>query len=83
MPRPAVVPSLYAPDLAANALPDQPAPVMSGLIYLFVEDVDALAARLAPQPVPIEWGPETQDYGLRELAIRDLNGYRLVFATDA
>ena len=32
--------------------------------------------------VPFEWGPETQPYGLRELGIKDLNGYYLVFATD-
>ncbi len=32
--------------------------------------------------MPFEWGPETQHYGLRELGIKDLNGYYLVFATD-
>ena len=44
-------------------------------------DVDALAQRLASS-VSFEWGPETQDYGLREVAIKDLNGYYLVFARD-
>jgi len=62
-------------------LDGHPKPAFSGLIYVFVDDVDALAARLTGQ-VPFEWGPETQPYGLRELGIKDLNGYYLVFATD-
>ena len=49
---------------------------------MFVDDVDAMAARLQGR-VTFEWGPETQDYGLRELGIRDDNGYYLVFARDA
>ena len=65
----------------ANALDRQPGPALSGLIYVFVDDVDALAARLAGR-VAFEWGPETQEYGLRELGLRDLNGYYLVFAQD-
>ena len=63
------------------ALDDLPRPVFSGLIYVFVDDVDALAARLGGQ-VRVRWGPETQHYGLRELGIEDPNGYLLVFARD-
>ena len=62
-------------------LDSHPKPAFSGLIYIFVDDVDALAARLKGH-VPFEWGPETQPYGLRELGLKDLNGYTLVFATD-
>jgi hypothetical protein len=51
------------------------------LIYVFVDDVDALAKQLEGQ-AHFEWGPETQPYGLRELGIKDLNGYYLVFAKD-
>lgn len=65
----------------ANALDGLPQPTFSGLIYVFVEDVDDLAANLKGR-VSIEWGPETQPYGLRELGIKDLNGYYLVFAKD-
>jgi catechol 2,3-dioxygenase-like lactoylglutathione lyase family enzyme len=57
------------------------APSFSGLIYLFVENVDAEAARLGDGP-DVLWGPEDQAYGLRELGIRDLNGYRLCLAQD-
>jgi len=65
----------------ANALDDLPHPTFSGLIYVFVDDVDVLATKLEGR-VSIDWGPETQPYGLRELGIKDLNGYYLVFAKD-
>ena len=65
----------------ANMLSEQPQPAFSGLIYIFVDDVDAVAARLEGD-WPFEWGPETQEYGLRELGIKDINGYYLVFAED-
>ncbi|MGD1904529.1 MAG: VOC family protein [Leptolyngbyaceae cyanobacterium] len=64
-----------------GALETQPGPAFSGLIYIFVPDVDALATSLEGK-VPFEWGPETQEYGLREVGIRDVNGYYLVFAQD-
>ena len=65
----------------ANPLSQQPGPAFSGLIYLFVPDVDLVSARLSTK-VSVEWGPKTQDYGLRELGIRDINGYYIVFAHD-
>lgn len=64
-----------------NQLDGFPQPAFSGLIYVFVDDVDELAASLKDR-VSVEWGPETQVYGLRELGIKDLNGYYLVFAKD-
>ena len=65
----------------SHALDDQPEPAFSGLVYVFVEDVDGLASRLEGS-VPFAWGPESQVYGLRELGIRDANGYLLIFARD-
>jgi len=62
-------------------LPDEPLPRFSGLIYLFTDNVTALANTLRDR-LPFEWGPEDQAYGLHDLCIRDLNGYRLVFAED-
>ena len=64
-----------------HSLPDYSGPAFNGLIYIFVEDVDDFAAALEGE-VSFEWGPETQEYGLREVAIRDPNGYHLVFARD-
>ena len=56
--------------------------MFSGLIHVFVDDMDAVAERLRAR-VRLEWGPETQDYGLRELGLKDVNGYYPVFARDA
>jgi uncharacterized glyoxalase superfamily protein PhnB len=53
-------------------------PALSGALYLFPEDVDKLANELRNK-VPFAWGPEDTEYGLREFAIRDPNGYILVF----
>ncbi len=65
----------------ANPLGGFPKPAFSGLIYLFVDDVDSYHLTLGAS-VEIAWGPQSQPYGLRELGIRDCNGYYLVFAQD-
>lgn len=65
----------------SHAIPGHPRPGLSGLIYLFVDDVDKEAQRLAGR-VPVRWGPENQDYGLRELGVEDPHGYILCFAQD-
>jgi uncharacterized glyoxalase superfamily protein PhnB len=58
------------------------APSLSGTIYVHVEDADALSRPISNQ-VPFEWGPETMDYGMREFAVRDPNGYFVAFASPA
>ena len=65
----------------ARPISDRPDPAMSGLIFVFVDDVDEIADRLRGK-VPFRWGPETQEYQIRELAIEDPDGYLLVFAKD-
>ncbi len=65
----------------SHALDDAPKAGFSGLIYVFVDDVDEMADRVGHRAV-VSWGPETQAYGLRELGVRDLNGYLIVFAAD-
>ena len=47
-------------------------------LYLAVDDVQSLHAELKDR-VPIEWGPEVYFYGRREFAIRDPDGYLLIF----
>jgi uncharacterized glyoxalase superfamily protein PhnB len=59
-----------------------PVPSLSGTIYVHVEDIAALSAPISNQ-VPFEWGPETMDYGMREFAVRDPNGYFVAFASPA
>lgn len=57
-------------------------PVQSGLLYIFPESVDRLAAEFRGK-VPFLWGPEETEFGVREFAIRDPNGYVLAFAEPA
>jgi catechol 2,3-dioxygenase-like lactoylglutathione lyase family enzyme len=61
------------PVFAADATPGG-----TFTLYMRGEPVDALAARL-PDSVEIIKGPETTWYGMRELYIRDPDGYVLAF----
>jgi catechol 2,3-dioxygenase-like lactoylglutathione lyase family enzyme len=53
-------------------------PCLSGTLYIRAEGIDALAAMLEGK-IPFAWGPETMPYGMRELGLRDPNGYILAF----
>jgi hypothetical protein len=57
-------------------------PNFTGMFYVFPESVDRLADEFRGR-VPFEWGPETTEFDIREFAIRDPNGYLLVFAERA
>jgi hypothetical protein len=48
--------------------------------YVWVDNVDALAAELRARKADIVEGPTDRIYRMRELLIRDLNGYVLAFA---
>ncbi len=61
---------------------DAQAPVFSGALYIFPESVDRLAGELNGK-VKFAWGPEDIEFGIREFAIHDPNGYTLVFAERA
>ena len=54
-------------------------PVCSGTLYLHPTSVDELADELAARGVVFAWGPEEMEYGMREFAVRDPNGYLLAF----
>jgi uncharacterized glyoxalase superfamily protein PhnB len=51
--------------------------------YIKVKDVDAFARRLKKRRVKPLLPPKTQFYGLRDLQVTDLDGYRLVFYMQA
>ena len=57
-------------------------PGLSGQLWIDVDNVMALHANLDGK-VPVEWGPEVYDYGRREFAIKDCNGYLLTFSEPA
>jgi predicted enzyme related to lactoylglutathione lyase len=54
-------------------------PALTGVVYLTVEGVDALARELAERGAVFAWGPETMSYGMREVAVRDPDGYLVGF----
>ena len=53
-----------------------PVPSLTGSIYLYPEDVDALWAALPEGTVTVR-APEDQPWGMRELALEDPDGYLL------
>ena len=57
-------------------------PVFSGTLYVFPENVTALANEYRDK-VEFAWGPEVMDYGMREFAVQDPNGYFLAFSEPA
>jgi catechol 2,3-dioxygenase-like lactoylglutathione lyase family enzyme len=57
-------------------------PAFTGALYIFPESIDRIADELRGR-VPFAWGPEDTDFGMREFAIRDPDGYTLVFAERA
>lgn len=59
-----------------------PNPVFTGSFYLYTDDVDAWWEKLK-EKAPVEYPLETFSYGMREFAIRDLNGYLIQFGTYA
>ena len=60
-----------------RGLPEEP--VFTGTFYFFPESVGAIECRVAGR-AEIAWGPEEMPYGMRELAIRDPDGYLLAFS---
>lgn len=59
-----------------------PTPVCSGTFYLFPASVMDLAEELRGK-VELAWGPEVMDYGMREFAVQDPNGYYVAFTEPA
>ena len=53
--------------------------VPGGVVYVLVEDVDALHAELLSQGVVIELEPTDQTWGNREMYVRDPDGNALRF----
>jgi catechol 2,3-dioxygenase-like lactoylglutathione lyase family enzyme len=57
------------------------APSAMGVAVLSLEVDDALAMhQLLDGRLKVEWGPEVYWYGRREFAVRDPNGYLIIFS---
>ncbi|MFO0968772.1 MAG: VOC family protein [Gemmataceae bacterium] len=48
-------------------------------VYLYVDDIDALHEELRRRGATVLQQPRPTPYGLREMVVEDLNGYRLAF----
>ncbi|MBL8192650.1 MAG: bleomycin resistance family protein, partial [Blastocatellia bacterium] len=55
--------------------------LMTGSLYLYAEAVDKFWEELKDK-VTVEYPIENFDYGMREFAIRDCNGYLLQFGQE-
>src|ERR1041385_98204 len=56
--------------------PEHPAPLNQyWAMYLYVDDVDAMAQELLARGVTLEREPEDQPYGCRDFDIRDPDGH--------
>jgi uncharacterized glyoxalase superfamily protein PhnB len=56
-------------------------PTFSGSLYVYTDDVEKSWSELKDK-AQIEYPIETFDYGMREFAIRDCNGYIIQFGQD-
>lgn len=54
-------------------------PEMSGSIYLYADDIDAMYESMKQRGNEFEWEPSTWDHGMRDFGLRDCNGYLLIF----
>jgi catechol 2,3-dioxygenase-like lactoylglutathione lyase family enzyme len=54
-------------------------PGCSGTLYVGPVDVLERAAVIRRAGIPPAWGPELMDYGMREVAVQDPNGYFVAF----
>ena len=50
-----------------------------GWFYLFVENIDSLAAGYEQRGIEFTQALGAREYGMREFEVKDLNGYRLRF----
>jgi catechol 2,3-dioxygenase-like lactoylglutathione lyase family enzyme len=66
---------LYTEAVRSRDMP----PALTGGLYIFPECVRKLAEELRGK-LPFAWGPDETEFGYREFAIRDPDGYTLVFA---
>ena len=58
------------------------APIFSGTLYVMTNDLDSLAQEFKGK-VEFVWGPEVMDYGMKEFAVQDPNGYFIAFSEAA
>ena len=63
----------------AGDTPWPEAPSFTGTFYIYPVSVSEVHQSIRHH-TPIEWGPEVREWGMRELGLRDPNGYFITFA---
>jgi catechol 2,3-dioxygenase-like lactoylglutathione lyase family enzyme len=53
-----------------------------GVIYMLVDDVDSIHAELAAKEIEIDTGPVNQDWGNREMYVKDPDGNSIRFTQE-
>jgi uncharacterized glyoxalase superfamily protein PhnB len=66
-------------QIRRGEMPKRERPSFEGDVYLYVDDVDALHAELVQRGARVLQEPRVAPYGIREIIVEDLNGYRLTF----
>ncbi|MEL7248163.1 MAG: VOC family protein [Bacteroidota bacterium] len=57
--------------------------VPTGLLYIFVYDVDKIYQRCLEQGIPIKNAPALQDYGMTDFDVEAPDGHRITFGRGA
>jgi catechol 2,3-dioxygenase-like lactoylglutathione lyase family enzyme len=66
-------------QIRRDEVPQRARPPLERDVYLYVDGLDALHAELLRRGAVIRQGPRLAPYGIREIEVEDLNGYRLTF----
>jgi len=76
---PSVAGVLFGEQVQINFFAGELGDVESTWLYMFCDDVDGLADELRRRGADVHHGPEDKPWGLREVGMRDLNGYGVYF----
>lgn len=66
-------------QIRRGELPERQRSAFERDVYIYVDDVDSLHADLQRRGAMIQSPPRMAPYGIREMVVEDLNGYRLAF----
>ena len=66
-------------QIRRGEIPGKKRPALERDAYLYVNDLDALHLDLQSRGARITQSPLQTPYGLREIVVEDLNGYRIAF----
>jgi len=50
-------------------------------LYVYIDDVDSLHAKLVSKQVPVGQPPVDRPWGMREMKLQDPDGHRFIFAS--